>query len=242
MEGTASRQRPGIRRLTPDDRSLAQAVGRVGFGHGRQQRPRVGVERVGDEVGRGCQLHDAAGVHDGDALREMACAGKVVGDVQDGQVVQRLQLVEQVEDLGPAGRVDHGDRLVSHQVVRPQHHGSRDADALPLSARERVRVALDHLGSGSQLDLLEGRQDPRVTLRPVLRAVDDERLRHDLADPHVGAEAGERILEDGLGALAEAGQGSTLEGAHVGALEDDAASGERDEPKRGATQRRLAAA
>ena len=141
----------------------------------------------------------------------MARAGQVVRDVQEGQVALRLEVLEQVQDLRPAGGVDHGDRLVGHEVVRAQHHGPRDADALPLAARERVRVRLGELGGRRELDLLERRQDARLALGADARAVDDERLLDQLADAHVGAQAGEGVLEDDLGALPEGPQLATVE-------------------------------
>jgi hypothetical protein len=242
MERAAGGQGSRIGRLTADDGPLAQAVGGIRLGHGRQQRLRVGVEWTGHEIGRGRQLHDAPRVHDRDALREVPSTREVVRDVEDGQPVLRLQLVEEIQDLGPAGGVDHRDRLVGHQILRPQHHGPRDADALALATRERVRVLLDHLGGRPQLDLLERRQDSRVTLAAVPGAVDDEWLLHDLPHPHVRAEAGVGVLEDRLCTLAETGQVAALELADVDSPEDDAAPGERDEAQRRPTQRRLAAA
>lgn len=242
MEGAAGRQRPGVGRLTTDDGSKACPIGRVRLGHGREERTGVGVERPGHELGGGRQLHEPARVHDRDALREVARAREIVGDVEDGEVLLRLELVEEVEDLGPAGGVDHGDGLVGHEVVRPQDHGPRDADALPLPARERVRELLGHLGRGPQLDLLQRRQHPPASLGGIGRSVDDEWLLHDLPHPHEWAEAGEGVLEDDLGALAETQQRATGELGDVVALEDDATAGERHQPQAGAAQRRLAAA
>jgi hypothetical protein len=200
------------------------------------------MERSLNELRRGCQLDDAARVHDGDALREMPRAGEVVRDVQDREVLLRLELVEEVEDLGAARRVDHRDGLVCHEVVRPEHHGPRDADTLPLAARERVRVLLCHLGCWVQLDLLERRQHPGVALGTVPGPVDDEWLLDDLAHAHERTQAREGILEDDLRALAEGGEGAAGERGDVLALEDDAAARQRHEAQGGATQRRLAAA
>ena len=72
--------------------------------------------------------------------------------------------------------------------------------------------------------------------------MDDQRFLHQLAHAHVGAEAGEWILEDGLGALAEGQQGIALELAQVHALEDDAPRRDGTQVQRGAPERGLAAA
>ena len=164
MEGTAGRQRASIRRLTTDDRPGPQAVGRVRFRDRGQQRFGIGVLGVLDELCRGCQLHDAARVHHRDAVREVARAGEVVGDVQERQLVPVLQLVEQGQDLRAAGCVDHRDRLVGDDVVRSEDHGPRDADALPLATRERMRVLLHHLRHGRELDLIQCREDTLLAL------------------------------------------------------------------------------
>jgi len=91
--------------------------------------PGVLDERVGRR-----QLHDPPGVHDRDAVGEVARARKIVGDVEEGQVPLLLQLREQIQDLRPTRGIDHGDRLVGHEVVGLQHHGAGDRDALTLAA------------------------------------------------------------------------------------------------------------
>ena len=163
-EGAAGGQVAGIGRLAAHDGPLPQAVGGVRLRHRGQQRSRVGVPGLLDELPRRRQLHDATGVHDRDAVGEVARAGEVVGDVEEGQLALLLQLGEQVQDLGAAGGVDHGDGLVSHEVVGLEHHGAGDADALALPARERVRVLLGELGGGGELDLLERRQHAGLAL------------------------------------------------------------------------------
>ncbi len=154
-EGTAGGQVAGVRWLAADHRSMAQAIGRVGLRHRGQQRPRVRVPCVLDELPRRRQLDDTSGIHDRDAIGEVASAGEVVRDVQERQLAFVLQLGEQVQDLGAAGGIDHRDRLVGHEVVRLEHHGAGDADALALPAREGVRVLLGELGGRGELDLLQ---------------------------------------------------------------------------------------
>ena len=116
-----------------------------------------------EDVGRR-QLDDAPGIHDRDAVGEVACAREVVGDVEEGQVALLLELREQVQDLRAARGVDHRDRLIRHQVVGLEHHGPGDRDPLALAARERVRVLLDELAGRRELHLLERLHHRRLAL------------------------------------------------------------------------------
>jgi len=164
MEGAARGESCGVGWLAADHGSLAQAIGGVRLGHRGQERPAVGVLGVLDELAGRCHFHDATRVHDRDAVGEVACAGQVVGDVQECQLLLGLQVLEQVQDLSATRGVDHRDRLVGHQVVRLQDHGPGDADALALPARERVGVLLGELRGWRELDLFEGRQHPGLSL------------------------------------------------------------------------------
>ncbi len=242
VEGAAGRQGAGIGGLATDHRSLPQPVGGIRLRDRREQRLRVGVPGLFDQLRGGRQFDDAPGVHDRDAIGEVAGAGEVVRDVQERQLLLRLEVLEQVQDLGAAGGVDHGDRLVGHQVVRPQHHGPGDADALALAARERVRVLLHELAGRGELDLLQRRQHPRLALAAARRPVDDQWLLDQLADTHVRAEAGEGVLEDDLRTLPEGQQLAPVQVHDVRALEDDAAAADGHQVQGGPAQRGLAAA
>ena len=58
-----------------------------GSAMGAQERARVGMERIAQDVVHECLFDDFAGVHDEDAFGEVAHGGEVVGDVDDGQIV-----------------------------------------------------------------------------------------------------------------------------------------------------------
>ncbi len=105
-----------------------------------------------------------------------------------------------------------------------------------------MRVLVGELEGGGELDLLECGYDPRFSLGTLGRSMDGQRLLHQLTHAHVGAEAGERILEDGLCALAEGEQVPAGELRDVGTLEQDAPRGDGDQRQGGAAQGRLAAA
>jgi hypothetical protein len=93
------------------------------------------VARVFDE--RSCRRHldHSSGIHHRDPVGGVARARQVVGDGQHRQAASRAQVAQQGQDLGPAGRVDHGHRLVRHEELRLGDQGPRDVHTLPLAAR-----------------------------------------------------------------------------------------------------------
>ena len=74
-------------------------------------------------------------------LEDVADDAQVVGDEQVGQPHLALQLQQQVDDLRLDGDVQRRHRLVGDDQLRLQGQRPRDADALPLAARELVRIA-----------------------------------------------------------------------------------------------------
>ena len=67
---------------------------------------------------------------------------EVVRDEDVRQPELRLEVLQQVEDLRLDGDVERGDRLVADDQLRVDRERPRDADALPLAARELVRKRL----------------------------------------------------------------------------------------------------
>jgi hypothetical protein len=69
-----------------------------------------------------------------------------VGDVEDGYALLVAQLGHQVQQADPDRHVQHRDRLVGQDQLRP--HGQRlgEADPLPLAAAELVGEPLQHVG------------------------------------------------------------------------------------------------
>ena len=65
-----------------------------------------------------------------------------------------LQVCKQVDDLRLDRDVERADRLVAHDELGLHRERARDADALPLPARELVRVAV--IAVGAEADLARG--------------------------------------------------------------------------------------
>jgi hypothetical protein len=84
-------------------------------------------------------LDDPAQIHDRDAVRDVLYHAQVVRDEQERHPEVALQVREQVEDLRLHRHVERRHRLVADDDVGLQGQGARNADALPLPARELVR-------------------------------------------------------------------------------------------------------
>src|SRR5438874_1775273 len=89
----------------PEDLDELLLDGRVGERHRREERDRVGVERlVVERLSRG-DLDHRPEVHDGDPVGDVADDGQVVRDEEVGQVELLLEPLEEVDDLGLDGDV-----------------------------------------------------------------------------------------------------------------------------------------
>ena len=69
-----------------------------------------------------------------------------MGDEDVGQPELVLELLEKVDDLGLYRDVESRDRLVTDDDLGTEREPPGDADALPLTAGELVRVAVDVFG------------------------------------------------------------------------------------------------
>src|SRR5690606_16918742 len=106
-------------------------------------RLRVGVGRGVVDLPVGADLDDLAQIHHRDPVGDVAHHRQVVGDEDVGQVELVLQPFEQVHDLRLDRHVERGDRLVTDDDLGAQGQAAGDADALPLTAGELVRVPVD---------------------------------------------------------------------------------------------------
>jgi hypothetical protein len=171
---------------------------------GGQRRPRVGhrgheqlsvrVPGVGEHVLDRPGLGDLPGVHHDQLVRHVPRAGDVVGDVQDGHSLLITQLSHQVEQADPDRHVQHRDRLVGQDQLRPHRQRLGESDPLPLPAAQLVREALQHVRA--QPDHLEdpGRLGPPLRSGQ-RRTVQLEAAQHAVLNPEHRVERAERILE-----------------------------------------------
>ena len=164
-----------------------------GHWHSREQGLRIGMLRIVVDIVNWAQLDDFAQIHHSDAIADMPHHAEVMRDEEIGQVQLVLQLFHQVDHLLLNGDIEGGDWLIGDDEARLQSEGAGDADALPLPARELVRVAIDEIGVKPHL--LHQLFDILLAFGFIgIDFVDLQRLADDAADGHTRVERGERGL------------------------------------------------
>src|SRR5271155_3137848 len=112
---------------------------------GGEESLRVGMARGGEHFAGGAELDDLAGLHYGDARRELRDDGEAVRNQNQREREFALEAGEQFEDLRADGNVEGGNGLVCDDELRPQYQRARDADAPALPAGKFVRVAVERV-------------------------------------------------------------------------------------------------
>ncbi len=125
-------------------------------------------------------LDQAAEIHDGQAVADMADHRQIVGDDHGGEAELALQVLDQVEHVALHGDVEAGRRLVGEQQMRAHRQRARDADAARLAAGQLVREAVDE-GAG-QADLRQHGPGGGVAVGN-RHALHDERLGEQACRP-----------------------------------------------------------
>ena len=162
---------------------------------GIEQRLRVGVPRVGEDLGGLAVLDDLALVHDGHPVADLGGDPKIVGDEEHGQVEALADVVEQRQHLGLNRYIQGGNGLIGDQEFRLHGQGAGDADPLPLAAGELVRETVQGLGVETDQGHEVARPSPGLVLRSaeVHGAFDDR-----LSDRAPRVERAVGVLEDDL--------------------------------------------
>ena len=163
-------------------------------------------------------------------------------DHQDAETFL-AQPVEQVQDSRADGDVEHRDGLVGDEQVRPEDDARRDRDALALTARELVRVALEEELGRRKLDACQRIANALAPLLPrAAEAVDLERLLDGGLHREARVERLVGVLVDQLHAPAQRPQSPALQPRDVVAVELDPPRDRLDQPQHGLSGGRLAAA
>ena len=193
MEAAARRRVGGRRHVPFQQYPLLGSRRRTVARDGREQRLCVGVAGTPVEaVGRPV-FHQLADVHHRHPIAEVVHDRQVVGDEQEGESQLALQVAQQANDLRLHRNVERGNRLVAHHELRLQAQRPGDADALPLAARELVRIAVQVVAAHAHR--FHQRLYPLLAVREL---VDQQVLAHHLAHRHARVQRRERILEDHL--------------------------------------------
>jgi hypothetical protein len=149
----------------------------------------------------------------------------------------RSHLPEQIQDLRLHRDVEGGGRLIGQDERRAQDDRPGDRGALPLPARELMRVALHE--RRVQADQLERLADQPTAGAARLHIVHFERRQQRGADRMARVERGARVLEDHLHAATHRPQLTAAEPRDVAALEQHAAAARAQQAKDDAQQGRL---
>ena len=111
--------------------------------HGADERARIGMTRTIVEVFSRGDLHCRAQIHDENTMADMTDDGEIVGDENQREPEVLLQIHEQVDDLRLNGHVECTDGLVADDEFRFEHQRPGDTDALALTTRELVWIAVE---------------------------------------------------------------------------------------------------
>ena len=186
------------------------------------------------------ELGGLAEVHHHHPVGDVPHDVEVVRDEDVGQAELPLEVLEEIEDLRLHGDVERRDRLVAEDELRVHRERARDADPLPLAARELVREAIEVLGV--EADDLEELLDAPLALGGRPDAVELERLADDEPDPLARVERRVRVLEDHHHVPPQRPHLASRQPGDVAALVDDAAGGRLEQLEEAADERRLPAA
>src|SRR5947208_15797968 len=125
METAAFGDRFGARRIALEDDASVLFCPR----HGRDQRFRIRVPRLPQDLARRPFLDDAAKIHDGQPIAHMFDDGEIMRDKNISEVEARLEFDQQVEDLRLDRHIERRNRLIENEQLRLESYGARYADA-----------------------------------------------------------------------------------------------------------------
>lgn len=140
--------------------ALALGGGRHRWNRGEQNLS-VGMLRRAANGAGFTGFHHTAEVHNDDALAEVFDDGEVVRNEQVGEATVPLDVLEEIDHLGLDADVECADRFVTNDQTWFHGEGTRDADALSLSATELVGETARDVGG--ETDLLQKFMDPGLS-------------------------------------------------------------------------------
>ena len=138
----------------------------------------------------------APGIHDDDALAGLGHDTEIMGDEDDRGAGARLELDEELQDLGLDGDVERGRRLVGDQEARIAGERHRDHHPLAHAAGELVRIIVEALLGIRNVHEAQHACGLLARRAPIGARMDAERLGDLLADAQERVEARHRLLED----------------------------------------------
>ena len=101
---------------------------------GSEQRLRVIVLGVFEDLARGAFFNDFAIAHDDHIVAQRAHDFEIVADEQIRELALLLQIAQQIDNLRLHAHVERTRWLVQHDKFGFKHHCARNSDALTLAA------------------------------------------------------------------------------------------------------------
>lgn len=99
-----------------------------------KQRLGIGVDRMVAKLIAFSQLHQAAQIHDANAVGDMAHHRDVMRDKQISQALFSLQILQHIDHLGLDRHIQRGDGFVAHNEFGLHSQSSGNAHTLLLTA------------------------------------------------------------------------------------------------------------
>ena len=180
-------------------------------------------------------------LENGDVVAENADHGQIVADEYQRKPEPFPQLPDQQQNMGLGRDIEAGNDLVGDNEVRLERQRAGDTGALPLPARELMRIAVDEMRRQAH----EVQQFRRTValIPPALQAPEHlKRPRQRDREPKARVQRRLRILKDHLDARPQRSQFGLAEIADFNTVELNSARRRPQQPHQQPAQGRLARA
>ena len=168
-----------------------------------QQRFRVWMHRMLEDLVRSRQLDHRSKVHNTDAVGNVLHNAQVVRDEHIGQVLALLQIKQQVDDLRLNGNVECRNSLITDHKLRIRRERTGNTDTLALAAGELVRETVQEVRCKTTLIHDVENHFLHAGILFLDHVVCLHAFADDLTDAHARVQRGIRILENELHVSAE---------------------------------------
>ena len=239
-EGTPGREPTADRRMD-EGRNLAAdpvarpAAPRIRERKGRQERLRIRVNGMLQDLSDGTDFGEQTKVHDGHTVRDVSDGGHVVRDEHARQRELALERDESIQDLRLDCDVEGARRLVQDQDLWANAQCTSEGQSLATTAREFMRILVDD----SRREADEGQEfrDPLSDLLAPSVLLGLDRLADDLPHTQTRVQRTDGILKHDLDVPPPFQEFLSPEARDIFAFEQDAARGRlvefRQEPSEG---------
>jgi hypothetical protein len=152
------------------------------------------VQLVGEELACRGYLNEAAAVHDGNSVGQLAYHGEIMSDKHVSDVQSFAEVGEQAKNLRPDADVERANRLVKEEDAWFGGDRTRDSRTLLLAATQLFRSEVGSVCRESNLEEQIGHA--LRSFGTLGESVDSQHLLEGRSDRHPWVEAAQRILED----------------------------------------------